>query len=142
MDLILIFAIAIFVIIILAAAIKIVSEYERGVVFRLGRCVGVRGPGLIFLIPFIERMVKVDVGGVVKGQRRRVETDAEGLIGQVAIAKTALAPEGAVLVEGELWTAVVDDGKVESGEEVTITKVQGLRLLVTQRKIKGRKRWI
>ena len=61
MDLILIFAIAIFVIIILAAAIRIVNEYERGVVFRLGRYVGVRGPGLIFLIPFIERMVKVDL---------------------------------------------------------------------------------
>ena len=61
MDLIIIFAIVIFAIIILAAAIRIVNEYERGVVFRLGRYVGVRGPGLIFLIPFIERMVKVDL---------------------------------------------------------------------------------
>lgn len=61
MNLILIFAIAIVVIIILAAAIRIVNEYERGVVFRLGRYVGVRGPGLIFLIPFIERMVKIDL---------------------------------------------------------------------------------
>ena len=61
MDLVLIFAIVIFAIIILAAAIRIVNEYERGVVFRLGRYVGVRGPGLIFLIPFIERMVKVDL---------------------------------------------------------------------------------
>ena len=43
------------------SAIKIVQEYERGVVFRLGRYVGVRGPGLILLIPFIERMVKVDL---------------------------------------------------------------------------------
>ena len=61
MDLIIIFAIVIFAIIILAAAIRIVNEYERGVVFRLGRFVGVRGPGLIFLIPFIERMVKIDL---------------------------------------------------------------------------------
>ncbi len=61
MDLIVIFAIVIFAIIILAAAIRIVNEYERGVVFRLGRFVGVRGPGLIFLIPFIERMVKIDL---------------------------------------------------------------------------------
>jgi regulator of protease activity HflC (stomatin/prohibitin superfamily) len=58
---ILIVAIAIVVFILLAAAIRIVNEYERGVVFRLGRFVGVRGPGLIFLIPFIERMVKVDL---------------------------------------------------------------------------------
>jgi len=42
------------------SAIKIVPEYERGVVFRLGRLVGARGPGLFFLIPFIERMVRVD----------------------------------------------------------------------------------
>lgn len=45
---------------IVLSAIKIVQEYERGVVFRLGRFAGVRGPGLILLIPFIERMVKVD----------------------------------------------------------------------------------
>ncbi|HZP26715.1 MAG TPA: SPFH domain-containing protein, partial [Dehalococcoidia bacterium] len=42
-------------------AIKIVQEYERGVIFRLGRLVGARGPGLFFLIPFVERMVKVDL---------------------------------------------------------------------------------
>ena len=44
-----------------SAAVKIVQEYERGVVFRLGRLVGARGPGLILLIPKIERMVKVDL---------------------------------------------------------------------------------
>jgi regulator of protease activity HflC (stomatin/prohibitin superfamily) len=60
-DLVLIFAVVIVALIILSAAIRIVNEYERGVVFRLGRYVGVRGPGLIFLIPFIERMVKVDL---------------------------------------------------------------------------------
>jgi regulator of protease activity HflC (stomatin/prohibitin superfamily) len=43
------------------AAVKIVQEYERGVVFRLGRLVGARGPGLILLIPRIERMVRVDL---------------------------------------------------------------------------------
>jgi len=43
------------------AAVKIVQEYERGVVFRLGRLAGARGPGLILLIPKIERMVKVDL---------------------------------------------------------------------------------
>jgi regulator of protease activity HflC (stomatin/prohibitin superfamily) len=61
MDIILGVAIAIAAIIILAAAIRIVQEYERGVIFRLGRFVGVRGPGFILLIPFIERMVKIDL---------------------------------------------------------------------------------
>jgi regulator of protease activity HflC (stomatin/prohibitin superfamily) len=50
-----------FALIALLSAIKVVQEYERGVVFRLGRIAGVRGPGLILLIPFIERMVKVDL---------------------------------------------------------------------------------
>ena len=44
-----------------SAAIKIVQEYERGVIFRLGRLVGAKGPGLFFIIPFIDRMVKVDL---------------------------------------------------------------------------------
>ena len=49
------------VMIIASAAIKIAQEYERGVVFRLGRFTGVRGPGLFMIIPFIERSVKVDL---------------------------------------------------------------------------------
>jgi len=55
------FLIAVVVIILLSAAIKIVQEYERGGVFRLGRFVGLRGPGLVLIIPFIERMRKVDL---------------------------------------------------------------------------------
>jgi hypothetical protein len=51
----------IFLVIVLFASIKVVQEYERGVVFRLGRLAGVRGPGLILLIPFLERMQKVDL---------------------------------------------------------------------------------
>jgi regulator of protease activity HflC (stomatin/prohibitin superfamily) len=48
-------------IVVLAAAIKIVQEYERGVIFRLGRVVGAKGPGLFFIIPIIDRMIKVDL---------------------------------------------------------------------------------
>jgi regulator of protease activity HflC (stomatin/prohibitin superfamily) len=61
MSWILYFIIAIVVIMLLSAAIKIVQEYERGGVFRLGRWVGLRGPGLVIIIPFIERMRKVDL---------------------------------------------------------------------------------
>ena len=43
------------------SAIKVVQEYERGVIFRLGRLVGARGPGLFFIIPLVDRMVKVDL---------------------------------------------------------------------------------
>jgi regulator of protease activity HflC (stomatin/prohibitin superfamily) len=51
----------IFLIVILIAAVKIVQEYERGVIFRLGRLQGAKGPGLFFIIPLIDRMVKVDL---------------------------------------------------------------------------------
>jgi regulator of protease activity HflC (stomatin/prohibitin superfamily) len=54
-----------FVLLILANAIRILREYERGVVFRLGRLMAVRGPGLIFLIPIIDKMVKVSLRTLV-----------------------------------------------------------------------------
>lgn len=47
--------------VILTSAIKVVQEYERGVIFRLGRLVGAKGPGLFFLIPIIDKMRKVDL---------------------------------------------------------------------------------
>ena len=52
-------------IIIIASAIRVLREYERGVIFRLGRLVGAKGPGLIILIPVIDRMVKVSLRTVV-----------------------------------------------------------------------------
>ena len=52
-------------IIFLAAAIRILREYERGVIFTLGRFTGVKGPGLIILIPFVQRMERVDLRIIV-----------------------------------------------------------------------------
>ncbi len=49
------------VFIILPMSIRIVQEYERGVIFRLGRLIGAKGPGLFFIIPFVDRMMKVDL---------------------------------------------------------------------------------
>jgi regulator of protease activity HflC (stomatin/prohibitin superfamily) len=56
---------AVVVLMILAAAIRILREYERGVIFRLGRLVGAKGPGLILLIPFVDKMVKISLRTVV-----------------------------------------------------------------------------
>jgi regulator of protease activity HflC (stomatin/prohibitin superfamily) len=52
---------AFIVLIIISASVKIVAEYERGVIFRLGRLLGAKGPGLFLIIPFVDRMVKVDL---------------------------------------------------------------------------------
>lgn len=54
-----------FLLIILASSIRILREYERAVVFRLGRLIAVKGPGLVFLIPVIDRMVRVSLRTVV-----------------------------------------------------------------------------
>lgn len=51
--------VVVFVLFLLGNMIKVLREYERGVIFRLGRLAGVRGPGIIILIPFVEKMVKV-----------------------------------------------------------------------------------
>ncbi|HDL03226.1 MAG: slipin family protein [Candidatus Zixiibacteriota bacterium] len=50
-----------FVLIILSNAIRILKEYERGVIFRLGRLIGAKGPGIILLIPIVDRLMKVDL---------------------------------------------------------------------------------
>ena len=49
------------VVILLISAIKILKEYERGVIFRFGRLKGVKGPGIIIIIPFVDKIVKVDL---------------------------------------------------------------------------------
>jgi regulator of protease activity HflC (stomatin/prohibitin superfamily) len=59
---VIIIVVVVFVLLVVAsAAIKIAQEYERGVIFRLGKYTGVRGPGLFVIIPFVERSVKVDL---------------------------------------------------------------------------------
>jgi regulator of protease activity HflC (stomatin/prohibitin superfamily) len=50
-----------FALIILANGLRIVQEYERGVIFRLGRCVGAKGPGLFFIVPLFDKMRKVNL---------------------------------------------------------------------------------
>src|SRR4030088_2948800 len=53
--------IAVLLLILVFSSVRIVSEYERGVIFRLGRLMGARGPGLFFIIPIVESMRKVDL---------------------------------------------------------------------------------
>ncbi len=61
MSPIIIGVIVVVILILIPMTVKIVTEFERGVVFRLGRLVGAKGPGLFLIIPFIDRMVKVDL---------------------------------------------------------------------------------
>src|SRR5437763_16480790 len=69
--------IIILIVIILPQAIRILREYERGAIFRLGKLLGAKGPGLIFLIPIVDRMVRTDLRGVtISAERQEVMTRA------------------------------------------------------------------
>jgi regulator of protease activity HflC (stomatin/prohibitin superfamily) len=57
--------IIVFVLIVMASAIRILKEYERAVIFRLGRLIGAKGPGVILLIPIVDRMVRVSLRTIV-----------------------------------------------------------------------------
>jgi regulator of protease activity HflC (stomatin/prohibitin superfamily) len=61
MDLIVVGILVFLGLIVVSMAVKIVPEYERGVIFRLGRVIGAKGPGLFVIIPFIDKMVRVDL---------------------------------------------------------------------------------
>jgi membrane-bound serine protease (ClpP class) len=70
---------------------------------------------------------------VVRTHRRQPTTGREELKGKTAIVKVALNPEGTILYKGELWTAILDQGEAKPGEEVIITKTEGLKVYVTKK---------
>jgi membrane-bound serine protease (ClpP class) len=70
----------------------------------------------------------------VKAHRNRIGAGREELVGRTAEVETALEPKGMVLVDGERWTAVIENGSAQPEEEVTITRVEGLKLIVTKNK--------
>lgn len=98
--------------------------------------------GSLFMIsPWLITIVAVLIVGflaftvtrVIAIHRRPAATGREELIGKTAVVKVALAPEGMVFFKGELWTAISEEGRIEPGEEVTICKVDGIKLYVTKK---------
>jgi membrane-bound serine protease (ClpP class) len=77
------------------------------------------------------------VNRIVVAHRRQAATGREEALGKTATVRTALEPEGTVFHEGEIWKAVLDDGQAQPGEEVVITRVDGLKLFVTKNKQGG-----
>ncbi|HJX03826.1 MAG TPA: nodulation protein NfeD [Dehalococcoidia bacterium] len=88
---------------------------------------------IIIVVILIAAFFVFVIGMIVRGQKRKVETGEEGLLGKVATVKTRLSPKGMVLVEGELWNAALEEGVAEEGDEVTVIKVEGLKLIVTKK---------
>jgi len=90
------------------------------------------GP-IIIAIVFAVAFIIFVIYAIVKGQRQKLSAGIEEMIGKEAVAQTTLDPKGTVLAEGELWTAIAEGSKIGPGEEVTITKVEGLKLWVTKK---------
>ena len=80
----------------------------------------------IVLIVFI-------VNRAIRAHRLQASAGKEELIGKSALVDTALEPKGVVFIQGERWTATLDQGRVEPGEEVIVTKVDGLKMRVTKK---------
>ena len=69
----------------------------------------------------------------IRAHRHQVSAGREELVGKTAEVLIALEPKGVVFIEGERWKAIAEKGRVESGEEVVITKVVGLKLWVIKK---------
>ncbi len=72
----------------------------------------------------------------MRAHRHRVSAGREDLLGKTAEVKVALKPKGVVFVEGERWTAELDKGQAKLGEEVLISRVEGLKVWVTKKQQK------
>jgi len=90
------------------------------------------GPVIIGIIFGVAVIIAV-IYAIIQGQRRKLTAGVEDMVGKIAVAQTSLNPKGMVRAEGEIWAAVSEGGKIEPGEEVIITKVEGLRLLVAKK---------
>ena len=82
------------------------------------------------LIILILAMLGYAIWRIIVTYRRQATTGKEDILGKKAVVKEILNPEGTILFQGELWTAVSESGAIQPGEEVKVTKVEGLKLWV------------
>ena len=91
-------------------------------------------PWLIVIVAIgISAFLAITIIWGIRAHRHQASAGREDLIGKSAEVKVALEPEGIVFFKGERWTAISEKGRVEPGEEVIITKVDGLKLYVTKK---------
>jgi len=91
-------------------------------------------PWLIAIVAIgIVAFLAVSIIWGIRAHRYQVSAGREELVGKTAEVLIALEPKGVVFIQGERWKAVSEKGRIESGEEVTITKVDGLKLWVTKK---------
>jgi len=112
----------------------------------LGSLILFSGGGALQISPWLIALVTILVAAffafairkIIQVHRRQAYSGREELVGKTAVVRATLDPEGMVLFKGELWTAISEGGRVKPGEEVIITRVEGLKLYV-KKKEKGGK---
>jgi membrane-bound ClpP family serine protease len=108
-------ALLIVVFVILSTAIRVVPEYKRLSVYRLGRFLGVRGPGLVLLIPIVDRGILKDVGEMEK-------TPSQRMAGVVGETRTTVYTDGKVFAAGEEWYAI-SQRPISAGQHVRVVRM-------------------
>jgi membrane-bound ClpP family serine protease len=85
----------------------------------------------LIIICIIAFLVITVIWGI-RAHRFKIGAGKEEMIGKTAVVTTTLDPKGTAFVEGEQWTAISEEGRIEPGEEVTINKVDGLKIYVSK----------
>ena len=87
---------------------------------------------IILIVIAIAAFLALAIIWGTRAPRREILAGKEDLIGKIAEVKTVLKPKGTVLIQGELWTAISEEGQAKLGDEVVITKVDHLEVWVTK----------
>jgi regulator of protease activity HflC (stomatin/prohibitin superfamily) len=106
-----------FFMLVLASSIRIVPETTRLSIFRLGRYIGDKGPGLVLLLPFIDRAIRVDVSDQI--QRAQAEQQMWGAVGETL---TPVHADGQVEVSGQVWNAISHE-PIPADTKIRVVKV-------------------
>ncbi|MDY6833985.1 MAG: nodulation protein NfeD [Chloroflexota bacterium] len=88
---------------------------------------------IVIVVSLFTSIFVIVVWAVVRTMKMPVNTGVEGLVGQTGVVVSTLDPKGVISLQGENWNAVVDGEMVEAGEEVMVTKVNGLKLTVVRK---------
>ena len=88
---------------------------------------------IVLIIVGIAAFIAVTIIWGIRAHRQHVLAGKEELIGRTAEVQTVMEPKGTVFIEGERWTAISETGRIEPGEEVIVTKVNGLKMWVAQK---------
>ena len=88
---------------------------------------------IVLVFVALAAFIAISIIWGIRAHRQQILAGREDLVGKTAEVKTVMRPKGTVFVEGEHWTAISEKGRVEPGEEVIITKVDGLKLWITKK---------